>query len=73
MRPKLPNNVVVDACHSARGLDMELSECGYNLGSFGLVIVEEFSQLEAKHLQHMENLRNNVSNAVAFGLVGDPF
>lgn len=73
MKEKLPQGTVVDTCHAAFGFDTELSECGYNLAAYGMVIVDEFSQLEARQLHHMDHLRGNVSNCVAFGLVGDPF
>lgn len=73
MKDKLPAEVVVETCHAAFGLDMDLSECGYNLAAYGLVIVDEFSQLQAQHLHHLNTLRANVSNCVAMGLVGDPF
>eukprot|EP00435_Cladocopium_sp_Y103_P067628 s916_g30.t1 len=72
-KPRLPPGAAVETCHAAFGFGQELSECGYNLVAYSLVIVDEFSQLEAWHLDHLEKLRNNISNCVAFGLVGDPF
>jgi ASC-1-like (ASCH) protein/DNA polymerase III delta prime subunit len=72
-KAKLPVEADVDTCHAAFGFGLEMSECGYNLSPYSLVIVDEFSQLEAWHLQHMSDLRANMSGCMAFGLLGDPY
>ena len=62
----------VDTCHAALGLDRDMAECGLNLAPYTAVILDEFSQLQGKHLGHINNLRGNVDRAQAFGLLGDP-
>ena len=71
MRLELGDQVDVDTCHAALGLGQELAECGLNLACYGLVILDEFSQLDASHFTHAVALYNNVDHACAFGLLGD--
>ncbi len=71
MREKLPNGVVVDTCHAALGLDDDHAECALCLTPYSLVIVDEFGQLEGKHLAHLVQLHNSADRAPAVGLLGD--
>ena len=55
------------------GLDLDFSECALNLAPYGLVVVDEFSQLRASDFQHIDQLYKAVDHACAFGLLGDRF
>ncbi len=72
MRERLRKGVVVDTCHAALGLDDSIAECCLCLSPYDLVIVDEFSRLQGKHLEHLEQLRNAVERFPAVGLLGDP-
>ena len=72
-RQRLGDAVETDTCHAAFGLDLDLTECALNLASYGLVIVDEFSQLRAADLEHVDKLYKAVDHACAFGLLGDRF
>ena len=71
MREKLPKGVVVDTCHAALGLDDGPTECALCLTSYALVIVDEFGQLEGKHLAHLVALHKAADRVPAVGLLGD--
>ena len=71
MRQEFGGGVDVDTCHAALGLDQEIVECGLNLACYDLVILDEFSQLEARHFAHAVHLHNAVDKTPAFGLLGD--
>ena len=71
MRQEFGGGVDVDTCHAALGLGQEIAECGLNLACYDLVILDEFSQLEARHFAHAVHLHNAVDKTPAFGLLGD--
>ena len=71
MRQEFGGGVDVDTCHAALGLDQEIAECGLNLACYDLVILDEFSQLEARHFAHAVHLHDAVDKTPAFGLLGD--
>ena len=72
-RRRLGDAVDADTCHAALGLDLDLSECALNLAAYGLVVVDEFSQLRAADMEHIAKLYKAVDHACAFGLLGDRF
>ena len=72
-RKQLGPGVTVDTCHAALGFDLDLAECRLNLAPYSLVIIDEFSQLEAKHLKHLVKLYDAVDRGIAIGLLGDRF
>ncbi len=72
MRERLPKGVIVDTCHAALGLDESIAECCLCLSPYDLVIVDEFSQLQGKHLGRLDQLRNAVDRYPAMGMLGDP-
>ena len=72
-RKQLGPGVTVDTCHAALGFDHDLAECRLNLAPYSLVIIDEFSQLEAKHLKHLVKLHDAVDRGIAIGLLGDRF
>ena len=72
-RQRLGDAVETDTCHAAFCLDLDLTECALNLACYGLVVVDEFSQLRAADLELMDKLYKAVDHACAFGLLGDRF
>lgn len=71
MRERLPKGVVVDTCHAALGLEADPTECALCLTPYSLVIVDEFGQLEGKHLAHLVALHMAADRVPAIGLLGD--
>ena len=73
MRMKLPAEVHVNTCHAAFGLDEEPGAALPSLLQYGLIVVDELSQLQAYQFEHMVKLWNLADNLPAFALLGDPF
>ncbi|CAJ1365874.1 unnamed protein product, partial [Effrenium voratum] len=70
-RRSWPHGCLAAVCHAALGLDQEIAECGLNLACYDLVILNEISQLEARHFAHAVHLHDAVDKTPAFGLLGD--
>lgn len=71
IRVELPAETTVNTCHAAFMMGSEMSECAYNLVGYDAIIIDEFSQLQGTDFHHVDELRQNVDNAVAFGMLGD--
>lgn len=71
MKDELGPTVDVDTCHAALGLGLDMMECRYNLSSYGLIILDEFSQLQGADFIHFLALYQAIDRAAAVGLLGD--
>jgi len=73
MRALFGGRVDVNTCHAALGFDEDVISVGNALAPYGLVVVDEFQQLEARHLDHIDQLRSITDRAAAFALIGDRY
>ncbi len=65
--------VVVDTCHAALGFDEDILCVMNSLAPYGLVIVDEFQQLGASHMMHIDALRQHSRRHAAFAMLGDRY
>ncbi len=63
----------VDTCHAALGFDEEIIYVSNALAPYGLVIVDEFQQLNSEHLYHICKLRGAIDNVTTFAILGDRY
>ena len=71
MRAKLPEEVQVDTYHAAFGLDEEPGTMAAALAQYALVVVDEVSQMQQKHFEHVAKLWNRADNLPALLMCGD--
>jgi hypothetical protein len=71
VRQVFGDSIDIDTCHAALGFDEDPMDVGNKLAFYGLVIIDEFNQLEAKHFEHINKLRSRCDRVNAFGLLGD--
>ena len=73
MRAKLGSleGLVVDTCHAGLGLDEDFSCVGHALAHYALTVVDEFSQLNGDHFNHIDALRRATDFVSCFVLSGD--
>ena len=73
MREVFGKRVDVNTCHAALGFDEDITSVGQALAPYGLVIVDEFQQLQAHHMEHINQLRSLTDRVAAFALLGDRY
>ncbi|CAK9001394.1 ATP-dependent DNA helicase pif1, partial [Durusdinium trenchii] len=71
MRAKLPPEVVIDTYHAAFGLDEKPGAAAVGLAQYALVIIDEISQMQAHHFEHVCKLWAQADNFPVILLVGD--
>lgn len=71
MRSALPPNVSTNTCHGGLALHEELHERTSCMNMYGLIMVDEFSQLQDWHFQKMFEAYKSISAVPTFGLLGD--
>ena len=71
MRAKLPGEVQVDAYHAAFGLDAEPGTMAAALAQYALVVVDDVSQMQQKHFEHVAKLWTRADNLPALLMCGD--
>ncbi|CAE8670521.1 unnamed protein product [Polarella glacialis] len=71
MREVFGDRIDINTCHAALGLDEEYHNVANALQGYGLVVIDEFSQLQGKHIEHINKLRSASDRAAAFVLLGD--
>ena len=71
MRAKLPEEVQVDTYHAAFGLDEEPGTMAAALAQYALVAVDEVSQMQQKHFEHVAKLWTRADNLPAVLMCGD--
>ncbi|CAE8671044.1 unnamed protein product, partial [Polarella glacialis] len=71
MREVFGDRIDINTCHAALGLDEEYHNVANALQGYGLVVIDEFSQLQGKHIEHINKLRSASDRVAAFVLVGD--
>jgi ATP-dependent exoDNAse (exonuclease V) alpha subunit len=67
----LCDRIDINTCHAALGLDEEYHNVANALQGYGLVVIDEFSQLQGKHIEHIDKLRSASDRVAAFVLIGD--
>ena len=72
MRARMSADVAVDTYHAAFGLDLEPGACVAGLAQYALIVVDEFSQLQKAHFEHIVKLWQMADNLPALLLAGDP-
>ncbi|CAE8650829.1 unnamed protein product [Polarella glacialis] len=71
MREVFGDRIDINTCHAALGLDEEYHNVANALQGYGLVVIDEFSQLQGKHMEHINKLRSASDRVAAFVLLGD--
>ncbi|CAE8727229.1 unnamed protein product, partial [Polarella glacialis] len=71
MREVFGDRIDINTCHAALGLDEEYHNVANALQGYGLVVIDEFSQLQGKHIEHINKLRSASDRVAAFVLLGD--
>ena len=71
MRSKLPEEVDVDTFHASFGLDEEPGTCAAAIAQYDLIVADEFSQMQARHFEHIVKLWEAADYLPALILVGD--
>ena len=71
MRAKLPATVAVDTFHAAFALDEPPGAVLPALARYALIVVDEISQLQQPHFEHICKLWNQADNLPAILMAGD--
>eukprot|EP00439_Symbiodinium_sp_Y106_P008083 s9194_g1.t1 len=71
MRAKLPATVAVDTFHAAFALDEPPGTVLPALARYALIVVDEISQLQQPHFEHICKLWNQADNLPAILMAGD--
>ncbi|CAE8608166.1 unnamed protein product, partial [Polarella glacialis] len=71
MREVFGDRIDINTCHAALGFDEEYHNVSNALQGYGLVVIDEFSQLQGKHIEHIDKLRSASDRVAAFVLLGD--
>ena len=71
MRAKLPKDVDVDTYHAGFGLDEEPGAVAVSLSRYALIVVDEISQMQGHHFDHVRKLWNQADNMPVILMAGD--
>ena len=71
MRAKLPKEVDVNTYHAGFGLDEEPGAVAVSLSHYTLIIVDEISQMQGLHFDHVRKLWEQADNIPVILMAGD--
>jgi len=71
MRTKLPAEVEVNTYHAGFGLEEEPGAMAVSLSQYALIVVDEISQMQGQHFDHVRKLWNQADNLPVLLLAGD--
>ena len=71
MRAKLPKDVDVDTYHAGFGLDEEPGAVAVSLSQYALIVVDEISQMQGRHFDHVQKLWTQADNMPVILMAGD--
>ena len=71
MRAKLPPEVDVHTYHAGFGLDEEPGAVAISLSQYALIVVDEISQLQGQHFDHVRKLWDQADRLPAILMAGD--
>ncbi|CAE7464754.1 unnamed protein product, partial [Symbiodinium sp. CCMP2456] len=71
MRTKLPSEVEVNTYHAGFGLEEEPGAMAVSLSQYALIVVDEISQMQGQHFDHVRKLWRQADNLPVLLLAGD--